>query len=51
LGTHGNCWRRVLGGSFRGEIKERQLQKGSEEVFSTTLALELVPLEIINEAL
>ena len=40
-----------MGGVFRREIKEKQLQRGLEKVFSTTLALELAPLEVISEAL
>jgi len=32
-------------------MEVKQLQEGLEEVFSTTLALELAPLEVISEAL
>ena len=38
-----------FGGVFGGGTEERQLQESLEEVFSVTLALELVPLGVISK--
>ena len=40
-----------MGGFFRGDMEEKQLQEGLKKVFSITLALELVPSEVVSKAL